>query len=56
MRKSKRNYDRTTNLKTEGFVKMSNPLHNSFKSQITYYLLTESEVITGESQTEALMY
>ena len=23
---------------------------------ITYYLLTESEVITGKSQTEALMY
>ena len=23
---------------------------------MTYYLLTESEVITGKSQTEALMY
>ena len=26
------------------------PVHNK------YYLLTESEVITGKSQTEALMY
>ena len=25
-------------------------------SEITYYLLTEGEVITGKSQTETLMY
>ena len=28
----------------------------SVKDKNTYYLLTESEVITGKSQTEALMY
>ena len=28
----------------------------SLSTAILYYLLTESEVITGKSQTEALMY
>ena len=28
----------------------------SLSAAILYYLLTESEVITGKSQTEALMY
>ena len=31
-------------------------IHHSHKSNNTYHLLTESEVITGKSQTEALMY
>ena len=30
--------------------------HAIIDAVITYYLLTESEVITGKSQTEALMY
>ena len=29
---------------------------NVLNIQIIYHLLTESEVITGKSQTEALMY
>ena len=34
------------------------PIHffSTHVSHITYYLLTESEVITGKSQTESLMY
>ena len=31
-------------------------IHHAHKSNNTYHLLTESEVITGKSQTEALMY
>ena len=29
---------------------------SSYQKNITYYLLTKSEVITAKSQTEALMY
>ena len=31
-------------------------LFSSVKTTIIYHLLTESEVITGKSQTEAFMY
>ena len=35
---------------------LPNPKKNTQVSYIIYYLLTESEVITGKSQTEALTY
>ena len=37
-------------------LKISPPAIITYAEVIIYYLLTESEVITGKSQTEALMY